>query len=93
MLLKKTSYVVAFAALGILVSTVIHAVIEIPMIALVTGGSDGIRWLPWSQWKMLHHIGAATLLLLGIGIGTQQGLYWWPKLYDKNGRVRRRDTR
>jgi len=78
----KKVYVGAFTLLGILISTLVHAGIEMAVIAFVVDGAT-IRGLDWETWKIVHHVGAATLLLLGVGAGVHQGFYWFSRVYGE----------
>jgi len=79
---KRTVYLVAFSFLGLLLSTIVHAAIEIPVIDLLI--SDFNRWglgLSWEQWFTLHHVGATLLWMAGIWFGYTQGKRWWRVIY------------
>lgn len=83
--MKKNSYIILFVVLGVLLSFLTHALIEIPIIILLL--SDFEKWgfgLSWDAWYMIHTIGTAALLVLGISIGFWQGRYWWGVIYVKN---------
>ena len=63
-------YIALFVLLGILVQFIIHAVLEVLVIAaLVTNFERFNLGLTWSQWLLVHHIGSLVLLLGGAGIG------------------------
>lgn len=86
---KKIVYLFSFVVLGILVSTLLHAAIEIPVIYLLL--DDFERYglgLTWEQWYRVHGIGAAVLLVVGMGLGYWQGVHWWNVLYDEKGNRR-----
>lgn len=79
---KRTIYIALFTVLGIMVSFLIHAGIEIPVIFLLVKDFDryGLG-LTWDQWYMIHHIGAILLFILGVVGGFFQGKYWWEVIY------------
>ena len=81
---KETAYITCFTILGILVSFLVHAGIEIPVINLLIRDFDtyGLG-LTWQQWQIIHDGGAVVLLILGIIIGYWQGVYWWDVIYVK----------
>lgn len=84
---KKIVYLFSFAVLGILVSTLLHAAIEISVIYLLL--DDFERYglgLTWEQWYRVHGIGAVVLFVVGIGMGYWQGVHWWNVLYDEKGK-------
>lgn len=74
----NTAYFVAFMVgwivLGVLVSFILHAAIEYPLLMLIINNYDyyANSYL-WQNWETLHAIGTATLLLLGIVIGIWGG--------------------
>jgi hypothetical protein len=80
--MKKIIYITAFTILGALVSFLVHAVIEIPIIYLLV--SDFNKWglgLSWESWFFIHTIFSIALLLLGIIFGFTQGRHWWRIIY------------
>lgn len=80
--MKKISYITLFIFLGVLISFLVHAMIEIPIIMLLV--SDFEKWgfgLSWDVWEVIHIVGAVILLILGIVIGFLQGRRWWGVLY------------
>lgn len=83
---KRIFYIFLFIVLGVLVSMLLHAAIEIPMIYLLLKDFDRYGWgLTWQQWYVIHGIGAYVLLLAGVMIGYWQGKHWWGVLYDEKG--------
>lgn len=79
---KRIIYVVLFTLLGIMVSFLIHAGIEIPVIFLLLKDFDRYSLgLTWDQWYMIHHIGAVLLFILGVVGGFSQGRHWWEIIY------------
>lgn len=84
---KRTIYIFLFTLLGILVSFLVHAAIEIPVIRLLVEDFDtyGLG-LTWRQWYAIHAIGSVVLLLLGIFVGFRQGRYWWKVIYIERSR-------
>jgi len=80
--MKKVTYITLFTLLGILINFLVHALIEIPVIALLL--SDFEKWglgFSWETWVMIHNIGTVILLLAGIIIGFRQGRHWWEVIY------------
>lgn len=81
---KRTFYITLFTALGILVSFLLHGVIEIACISLLL--KDFPRYglgLSWEVWRAIHHAGAAALLIAGIILGFSQGRRWWRIMYER----------
>ena len=80
--LKRTIYLVLFALLGFLVSTIVHAAIEIPVLHFLTKDFERYGFgLTWGQWYSIHHAGSFFLWTLGILFGYRQGRYWWNVIY------------
>lgn len=78
----KSIYIGAFTLLGFLLASILHAVIEIPVINLLVADFD--RWslgLTWEQWFLVHHVGAAILWIAGVLFGYKEGQYWWQVMY------------
>ena len=79
---KKTIYIAGFTVLGILVSFIVHAGVEIWYIGrLIADFETYGLGLSWSQWVMIHHVGAVLLFLLGLTAGFFQGRLWWRIIY------------
>ncbi len=79
---KKTLYISLFTLLGIIVSFLIHAFLEISILNLLI--KDFRKYglgLSWSNWYLIHHIGSLILLMGGIVLGYKQGKYWWRVIY------------
>ena len=81
-MIKKIIYILCFIVLGVLVSFLVHAAIEIPIINLLVSDFDryGLG-LSWAQWQMIHDVGTVVLLILGMIVGYMQGRYWWQMIY------------
>ena len=80
--MKRVSYITLFTLLGVLLSFLLHAVLEIPIIFLLV--SDFEKWgmgLSWETWEIIHNVVTAILLALGAIIGFKQGKRWWNILY------------
>ncbi|OGN14457.1 MAG: hypothetical protein A3B99_04610 [Candidatus Yanofskybacteria bacterium RIFCSPHIGHO2_02_FULL_44_12b] len=87
--MKKYIYISCFIVLGLILQQFIHTIVEIWYIELLTINFDayGFGW-SWDTWFLVHHIGSVILLIAGILTGYFGGRYFWPKLYDENGKVR-----
>ncbi|MBU1102456.1 type II secretion system GspH family protein [Patescibacteria group bacterium] len=80
--MKKFIYLCASVFLFILLSFLLHAAIEIPIINLLT--QDFAKYsfgLSWSQWYLIHHLGTALLLILAVVAGYFVGQRWWRIIY------------
>ncbi len=82
---KRTLYIFLFTLLGAMLSLLVHAAIEIPVINLLVEDFEkyGLG-LTWQQWYMIHSVGSIALLLLGIIFGYRQGKHWWRVMYIEN---------
>ncbi|MDF1498659.1 MAG: hypothetical protein P1P85_04905 [Patescibacteria group bacterium] len=86
--MKKQIYIILFIVLGVLLSFILHAVIEIYYIDLLV--IDFLKYsfgFSWSKLYMFHKIGTLFLFILGMGLGLWQGKYWWKKIYIDKIRV------
>jgi len=80
---KRTIYITSFTVLGILLSTIVHAGVEIPVINLLVADFDryGLG-LTWAQWFWVHHVGTVILWIAGALFGYWQGKHWWRVIYE-----------
>lgn len=84
--MKKITYISLFVFLGILVSFLIHGILEIIAIEFLLADFDRYNLgLSWAQWFSVHKWGSWLLLLLSVGAGFWQGKHWWHVLYEKSG--------
>lgn len=82
--MKKILYISLFIILGILVSFLTHAIIEIVGInMLVYDFSKYGLGLTWQDWIRIHNILAVFLFLSGVVFGGWQGFVWWKRIYGK----------
>ena len=80
--MKRIVYIAAFVLLGLLLSTLLHAAIEMPTLWLITGNIEkyGQSWV-WQNWQLVHGVGSAILWLLGATLGFLLGRRYWHILY------------
>ncbi|MAF20800.1 MAG: hypothetical protein CMI55_03915 [Parcubacteria group bacterium] len=80
---KRFVYISLCVLLGIIVSIIIHALIEIPVLKFFVNN------LTWPQWYVIHYIGSVILLALGVLAGYFIGKRWWRIVYiEKNYKSR-----
>ena len=81
--MKKTLYVFMFAILGLLLAAILHALIEAPTLWLITGDLDtyGDSFV-WQNWTLLHRYIGGLIWVLGLGLGTAAGFYFWKVVYE-----------
>lgn len=82
--LKRKIYIILFIILGIILSFLAHAIIEMRYINLLLSdfGKYGFG-MSWQFWYNFHSIAAILLFALGALFGYYQGKYWWKVLYEK----------
>ena len=89
--MKKYFYIAAFTFLGILLQQVIHAVIELIYIRLLLSNFPRYSLgLSWETWFQIHTVGTIILLIAGIVFGYKAGVYFWPRLYTAEGKVKKK---
>jgi hypothetical protein len=85
--MKRILYIGLFIFLGLLVATLLHAAIEYPTLALITGDFERYsESFVWQHWKILHGGGGALLWLLGAVAGYWGGVKGWQILYVEKRR-------
>ena len=80
--MKKIIYVTLFAFLGLLVATLVHGVIEAPLLWLITGDLD--KWgesFVWQNWSFLHRYVGGLIWILGLCGGIYAGFRCWRIVY------------
>jgi hypothetical protein len=78
----RTVYIAAFIILGLLLSTILHAAIEIPVINLLVSDFDRYSLgLTWQEWFWVHHVATILVALAGLWFGYAQGKHWWQVIY------------
>jgi hypothetical protein len=80
--MKKRVYIVLSIILFILLSFVVHSIIEIGIISLLT--KDFQKYglgLSWADWFTIHYVGTIILLVLAIIAGYFIGQRWWNYIY------------
>lgn len=80
--MKKAIYILCFMLLGLLVATLVHAVVELPFLWFISVDYEtygGSFW--WRHWTELHYYGGLALWLLGLGWGIWGGFHYWRIVY------------
>lgn len=82
--MKKITYISSFIVLGVFVQFFIHIIVEIIYIRLLISNFDtfGLGF-SWATWFNIHIIWGFSLLIIGLIVGTWQGVYWWNRIYEK----------
>jgi len=82
--MKKFLYIFLFVIFGVLISFLVHAAIEMPVIYVLIQKYEPVRYgFSWSQWFLIHQIFTVITLIIGIGVGYWLGQHWWNKIYEK----------
>lgn len=78
---KKIFYLGLWGLLGLLVATIVHALIEIPTLRLITGDLErfGTSWV-WQHWEVVHGVGSLGLWAAGLLLGLWAGQRYWSQL-------------
>lgn len=85
--MKRILYIVLFISLGLLVATLLHAIIELPTLSLITGNFEHYQHsFIWQHWKLVHGVGGAILWILGAIVGYWCGVKGWQILYVEKRR-------
>jgi hypothetical protein len=82
---KKIIYLIATTFLGILLSLIIHGLLEILYLKILIDRGSQINWTSYFGFKscalpIYLQIG---LLLVGVIGGFFLGIFWWRKVYEK----------
>ncbi len=85
--MKRNVYIFLSIILGFLLSIIIHAAIEIPLLILFMNDFEryGLGF-GWNFWIGVHHVMAVLLALAGIGGGYLLGKKWWYIIYIEKRR-------
>jgi len=79
---KKAFYLFCCVILGILLSFILHVIIELPIIFIMV--SDMSRYsfgLSWNEWMAIHWVFTALMMVAGIVFGYWIGKRWWQYIY------------
>lgn len=78
--MKKSVYILLSIILGFLVSTIVHAAIEIPILMVFIEDFDRYGMgFGWGFWIAIHHALTVILTVTGIGFGYLIGKKWHEK--------------
>lgn len=76
--MKKIFYIFACGLLGLLVSTILHGLIEILALGIIFGQPEKfIETIWWQKWSVIHDGISYLLWVSGVGGGIILGLKWW----------------
>ncbi len=82
-MIKRYIYIGLCVFLGVLLTTILHAVGEQAYIALLLSDWDRYSFgLTFEQLLHVHHVLSFSLLVLGIVGGYLIGIRWWRAVYE-----------
>ena len=90
--MKKPFYILSFGFLGLVVATLIHAVVEMIALKVIFGNPEKYAntfW--WQEWGFIHAFVSGLLWWTGLIIGLWLGFRFWRIIYIE-GRHWRRST-
>ena len=80
--MKKIIYITMCALLGIMVSFIVHTLLEIPIIYLMISDFEKYSLsLTWNQLMTIHWAYMIVLLLIGLAVGLKMGFKWRQYIY------------
>ena len=80
--MKRITYILGFALLGVMVAALIHAAIEVPLLWLISSDFETYSssyW--WQNWSVLHRYISLGLWIVGLLAGTRAGFHYWKVIY------------
>jgi hypothetical protein len=81
--LKKMIYVLFTTIGGVLVSLLVHGVVELIITNLLLADFETYNLgLSWQEWFVLHDFLSLLLVALGVFYGVRVGLRWWKLVYN-----------
>ena len=83
--MKKLLYIILFGLLGLIVSTIVHGVVELVALKLIFGNPANETSVWWTQWKLIHAVGGSALWVVGVLLGLYAGVKWWDQYGSKPG--------
>jgi hypothetical protein len=81
--MKKKLYISSWILLGILLSFILHGVVEIPLLFLFSQDKSWMLGFSWQVWYLIHYIFTFILLVMGMYFGFRLGKFFWRKIYEK----------
>jgi hypothetical protein len=82
--MRKFFYISAFGFLGLVVATVLHALIEIPALKIIFDNPERFaNTIWWQQWYAIHWSISILLWVVGLVVGVRLGVRYWPQLGNK----------
>lgn len=85
--MKKIFYVAAFGFLGLIVSTLLHGVVELFALDLIFSNPTRFSntfW--WQEWYTIHAVVGGALWIFGLVGGVYLGVRYWRIIYVEGKR-------
>jgi len=84
--MKKVLYISSFTILGLILATILHAIIEFVALAVIfEDPAQFAETFWWKEWELVHQFGANFLWLLGALGGIYSGFVLWMPYGSKPG--------
>ena len=83
--MKNLLYITALGFLGLLVSTLLHGVIELVALDLIFGNTANAESFWWREWALVHRVGGGALWIGGLLAGLYAGFHWFDTYGSKPG--------
>ena len=83
--MKRVFYIASFGLLGLIVSTLAHAVVEMVALQLIFGDPNNVTSVWWREWELIHAVYSAALWTAGLFLGLFAGVTWWGEYGSKPG--------
>lgn len=79
---KEILYRSLFLLFALIMSLLLHALIEWPVLTFITSDFERhSQSLIWQHWELIHRTFSIVLWALGAGLGYYYGRYFWYVLY------------
>ena len=80
--MKRFCYIGLFILLGLLISLLLHGLIEIYILNRIVNNFDVFEGgFIWQNWPLIHRAGSLTLTVMGVVGGWAVGRHFWEVLY------------
>jgi hypothetical protein len=80
--MKRNIYIFCAVIFGILLSTILHALVESWYIGLLISDFGTYSFgFSWAAWFTIHSVATGVLFFLGVLFGYWLGVRWWQMVY------------
>ena len=84
--MKKALYIFSFILFGLILATIVHAILELVALQIIFGNPEqfaNTAW--WRQWHFIHGAASNFLWLVGLIAGGHYGFKYWEPYGSKPG--------